>query len=174
MPTLGTAIAPKTKLTHTCFAFEFYAAVAPRNRIVHTVTVPIILWTFVVGLAKIPIVVLFEVFPFNVSFTVTFLYILYYLLLEPVAGVHTLFIILLNHLGAFFIFSSSLTLLGYFCSIPLDTDLLGQFICFTDMSSLATCCLLPSGMLVIPAFRVCRAREEFTRLSTQHPEGIPA
>lgn len=60
----------------------------PWNRAIHVVTVPIIFWSFLTCLAKIPIIVLFERFPFNISFAVTFFYILYYLLLEPVAGVH--------------------------------------------------------------------------------------
>lgn len=38
-------------------------------------------------LARIPVIVVFEKFPINVSFAVTFLYVFYYLLLEPVAGV---------------------------------------------------------------------------------------
>jgi len=38
-------------------------------------------------MAKLPIIILFDRFPFNISFAITFFYIFYYLLLEPVAGV---------------------------------------------------------------------------------------
>lgn len=40
--------------------------------------------------AKLPIVILLDRFPFNVSFALAFVYIFYYFLLEPVAGVHPL------------------------------------------------------------------------------------
>lgn len=38
-------------------------------------------------LAEIPVLVLFGKLPINISFAATFIYIFYYLLLEPVAGV---------------------------------------------------------------------------------------
>lgn len=58
-----------------------------RNRAIHIVCVPLIFWSILVWLAKLPILILLERFPFNVSFAFTFMYIFYYLLLEPVAGV---------------------------------------------------------------------------------------
>lgn len=58
-----------------------------RNRVIHIIFVPVIFWTFFVWLSMIPIIVIFEQYHFNVSFAVTFLYIFYYILLEPVAGV---------------------------------------------------------------------------------------
>lgn len=58
-----------------------------RNRFIHILFVPVIFWTFFVWLSMIPIVILFDQFPFNVSFAITFMYIFYYILLEPVAGV---------------------------------------------------------------------------------------
>ena len=58
-----------------------------RNRVIHIIFVPVIFWTFFVWLNMIPIIVIFEQYHFNVSFAVTFLYIFYYILLEPVAGV---------------------------------------------------------------------------------------
>lgn len=58
-----------------------------RNRFVHIMCVPVIFWTLFVWLSMIPIVVLFDRIYFNVSFAVAFLYIFYYILLEPVAGV---------------------------------------------------------------------------------------
>lgn len=52
---------------------------------VHIIFVPMLFWSSMVMLAHI--LILLERFPFNISFAVTFLYIFYYLLLEPVAGV---------------------------------------------------------------------------------------
>lgn len=46
-----------------------------------------LIWSLMVCLAHLPVLVLMNQFPFNVSFAVTFLFIFYYLLLEPVAGV---------------------------------------------------------------------------------------
>ena len=54
---------------------------------IHIIFVPIIFWTFFVWLSMIPIIVIFDRYSFNVSFAITFLYIFYYILLEPVAGV---------------------------------------------------------------------------------------
>jgi len=59
-----------------------------RNRAIHIIFVPVIFWTFFVWLSMIPIILLFDKYPFNVSFAITFLYIFYYILLEPVAGVN--------------------------------------------------------------------------------------
>ncbi len=58
-----------------------------RNRVTHIICVPIIFWSFIVWLTRIPLIVLLERFPINISFALTFLYIFYYVLLEPVAGV---------------------------------------------------------------------------------------
>ena len=58
-----------------------------RNRVTHIIFVPVIMWAMLVWLSKIPVVLVAEKFPFNVSFAVTFLHIFYYILLEPVAGV---------------------------------------------------------------------------------------
>lgn len=55
---------------------------------IHIIFVPVIFWTFFVWLSMIPIFLLFDKYPFNVSFAITFLYIFYYILLEPVAGVN--------------------------------------------------------------------------------------
>ena len=64
-----------------------YISMMPRNVIIHIIFVPIILWATMMCLAKIPIIVFFDVFPFNVSFAITFSLIFYYILMEPVAGV---------------------------------------------------------------------------------------
>ena len=54
----------------------------------HIIFVPLIFWTVFVWLAALfPIMVLFDRYTFNVSFAVTFVYIFYYILLEPIAGV---------------------------------------------------------------------------------------
>lgn len=58
-----------------------------RNRVVHIIFVPMLFWSFMVFVANLPVVILFEQIPFNFSFALTFLYIFYYILLEPVAGV---------------------------------------------------------------------------------------
>jgi len=70
-------------------ALGLYMNLVHRNRLVHFVCVPLIMWTILVWLAKLPILILMERLPFNISFALTFLYIFYYLLLEPVAGVTT-------------------------------------------------------------------------------------
>lgn len=62
-------------------------AIKIRNRSIHMVCVPVIFWSFLVWIARIPVIVVLDHFPVNVSFALTFLYIFYYALLEPVAGV---------------------------------------------------------------------------------------
>ena len=58
-----------------------------RNRVVHILFVPMLFWSFMVFVANLPVLIIFEQIPFNFSFAFTFLYIFYYILLEPVAGV---------------------------------------------------------------------------------------
>ena len=54
---------------------------------VHILFIPMLFWSFMVFVAHLPVIILFEQFPFNFSFALSFLFIFYYLLLEPVAGV---------------------------------------------------------------------------------------
>lgn len=58
-----------------------------RNRVIHVICVPMLFWSFMVAMAKVPTLILLDQFPFNLSFAMTFVYIFYYILLEPVAGV---------------------------------------------------------------------------------------
>ena len=53
----------------------------------HILFVPMLFWSFMVCVAHLPMLMFFDRFPFNFSFALAFLYIFYYLLLEPVAGV---------------------------------------------------------------------------------------
>lgn len=74
---------------------EIYLFIISRNRVVHIIFVPMLFWSFMVCIAHLPIIVLFERLPFNFSFAVTFAYIFYYILLEPVAGVIMMILLLI-------------------------------------------------------------------------------
>ena len=100
-----------------------------RNRAVHILFVPMLFWSFMVFIAHVQMRLIFENFPFNWSFAITFLFIFYYLMLEPVAGVCSAIIVLLFLVNIFRPF------LLHFCShshilpmySPLRVDLLGKY-----------------------------------------------
>lgn len=58
-----------------------------RNILLHAISAPILYWTFMIIVGKLPLIVVFDRFFLNVSFLLTFFNIFYYMLLEPIAGV---------------------------------------------------------------------------------------
>jgi uncharacterized membrane protein YGL010W len=92
------------------------------NRAIHLLCVPLIFWSAMACMAsKIPVLIVYDVYPINTTFIVTFLYIFYYLILEPVAAVaFAPFLLTLTYSANVFAIKS-----GFSIKIPLSLHLLG-------------------------------------------------
>lgn len=93
----------------------------PWNRVVHIIFVPLLFWSFMVFVATLPVLMFLDQTPFNFSFAITFLYIFYYILLEPVAGaVYAPFLLTLTYSANVFAIKTS-----YDWKVPMAIQVLG-------------------------------------------------
>lgn len=75
-------------------------------------------WSMMVFTSNVPVIMVLEKIPFNFSFAIAFLYIFYYILLEPIAGVN-------DH----FLDDRLLIFLGCLCSFYPHLDIFSQRLC---------------------------------------------